>query len=87
MKQYKLSYYKNLVIVFVIRKKSCDACGGLRLRFVYKSSRIQKWQKFSESDRTGVNCGIDSVTEGKQIIARLIAEDSECVDDFVIDAK
>jgi len=46
--QYKLSYYKNLVVAFVIRKKSGD-------RFVYKSSRIQKWQKLSESDRRGLN--------------------------------
>jgi len=34
--QYKLSYYKNFVSVFVIRKKGCD-------RLVYKSYRIQKW--------------------------------------------
>ncbi|MEH1934436.1 MAG: hypothetical protein V7L14_12100 [Nostoc sp.] len=53
--QYKLSYYKNLVTVFVIRKKSCDACSGRSHRFGYKSSRIQKWQKFSESDRKGID--------------------------------
>jgi hypothetical protein len=29
-----------LVVVFVLIKKSCD-------RFLYKSSRIEKWQKFS----------------------------------------
>jgi hypothetical protein len=23
-------------------------------RFIYKSSRVQKWQKFSESDRRGI---------------------------------
>jgi hypothetical protein len=45
--QYKLSYYKNLVVVFVIRKKSCN-------RSICKSYRIQKWQKFSESDRRGI---------------------------------
>jgi hypothetical protein len=43
--QYKLSYYKNWVVVFVIRKKFGD-------RFLCKSSKIPKWQNFSESDRT-----------------------------------
>ncbi|WP_157749891.1 hypothetical protein [Dolichospermum compactum] len=33
---------------FVISKKLCD-------RFLCKDSRIQKWQMFSESDRTGIN--------------------------------
>ena len=37
-------------VVFVIRKKSCE-------RSVDKSSRIQKWQMFSESDRTGLDLG------------------------------
>lgn len=45
--QYKLSYDKNLVIVFVIRKKSGDC-------FVYKSSIIPKLQKFSETDIRGI---------------------------------
>ncbi len=33
--------------VFVVRKKAGD-------RFVDKSSRVQKWQMFSESDRRGL---------------------------------
>ncbi len=33
--------------VFVVRKKAGD-------RFVDKSSRVQKWQMFSESDRRGI---------------------------------
>jgi hypothetical protein len=35
------------VAVFVVRKKAGD-------RFVDKSSRVQKWQMFSESDRRGL---------------------------------
>jgi retron-type reverse transcriptase len=35
------------VAVFVVRKKAGD-------RFVDKSSRVQKWQMFSESDRRGI---------------------------------
>jgi hypothetical protein len=35
------------VAVFVVRKKSGD-------RFIYKGSRVQKWQMFSESDRRGI---------------------------------
>jgi uncharacterized SAM-binding protein YcdF (DUF218 family) len=38
------------VAVFVVRKKSGDC-------FIYKSSRVQKWQMFSESDRRGVVLG------------------------------
>ncbi|MFN6569434.1 hypothetical protein [Dendronalium sp. ChiSLP03b] len=34
-----------MAVVFVIRKKSGD-------RFLYKSSRFQKWQKFSETDKS-----------------------------------
>ncbi|QXE26390.1 hypothetical protein B6N60_05122 [Richelia sinica FACHB-800] len=34
-------------VAFVISKKLCD-------RFLCKDSRIQKWQMFSESDRTGI---------------------------------
>jgi hypothetical protein len=37
----------DIVLVFVIRKESRD-------RLLYKSSRIQKWQMFSESDRRGI---------------------------------
>jgi hypothetical protein len=36
---------KNLAISFA---------GAVGNRFVYKSSRIQKWQMFSESDRRGI---------------------------------
>jgi len=36
------------VAVFVVRKKSGD-------RFIYKCSRVQKWQMFSESDRRGLS--------------------------------
>jgi hypothetical protein len=43
----KLSYYKNWVVVFLFRKKFGD-------RFLCKSSRIQKWQNSSESDRIGL---------------------------------
>jgi hypothetical protein len=35
------------VAVFVVRKKAGD-------RFVDKSSRVQKWQMFSESDKRGI---------------------------------
>ena len=40
---------------FVISKKLCDSEALLQaVRFLCKDSRIQKWQMFLESDRTGV---------------------------------
>ncbi|MCC5647630.1 hypothetical protein LC607_32925 [Nostoc sp. CHAB 5824] len=38
-------------LVFVIRKESRVGVARRRHRLLYKSSRIQKWQMFSESDR------------------------------------
>ena len=39
---------KKMCLVFVIRKESRDT-------LLYKSSRTQKWQMFSESDRRGLS--------------------------------
>jgi hypothetical protein len=43
------------VAVFVVRKKklAISFAGAVGNRFLYKSSRVQKWQMFSESDRRG----------------------------------
>jgi hypothetical protein len=42
---------KNLAISFA---------GAVGNRFVYKSSRGQKWQMFSESDRRGISKSVNS---------------------------
>jgi hypothetical protein len=40
--------------IYTIRKESRVGVARRRHRLLYKRSRIQKWQKFPESDRRGV---------------------------------
>ncbi|MEH2242726.1 hypothetical protein [Nostoc sp.] len=50
---------EKIGLVFVIRKESRD-------RLLYKSSRIQKLQKFSESDRRGISDRLFSSSVSKK---------------------